>query len=117
MAKSWNNNTSERLKNLSASFPTLWPKNPLIGLNSVLPGPTMTEGVRDFIKNFAKEQNIPSEEEAMKSYFQTSEPTSLIQRFLEPDEVANAALYLGSAMGSGTNGAAFRVEGGIIRHM
>jgi len=87
-------------------------KGTRVTVNSVLPGPTMTEGV---MKAFGMDENVQSDnEETPKPFFDSA---SLIQRFLDPDEVANATLYLGSAMGSGTNGAAFRVEGGIIRHM
>lgn len=85
-----------------------------VTVNSVLPGPTMTEGVAEFLKTFAAEKGkIPSEAEA--AYFTEHEPTSLLQRFLRPEEVANAVLFLASAMGSGVNGAAQKVEGGIIR--
>jgi 3-oxoacyl-[acyl-carrier protein] reductase len=85
-----------------------------VTVNSVLPGPTMTEGVLTFLQGFAKDKGIPADE-AEQRYFSGHEPTSLLQRFLRPEEVANAILFLVSEMGSGVNGAAQKVEGGIIR--
>jgi NAD(P)-dependent dehydrogenase (short-subunit alcohol dehydrogenase family) len=85
-----------------------------VTVNSVLPGPTMTEGVSTFLKGFAKDKGIAAEE-AEHTYFSEYEPTSLLQRFLKPEEIANTILFLVSNMGSGVNGAAQKVEGGIIR--
>lgn len=87
-----------------------------VTVNSVLPGPTMTEGVATYLKGFAKDKGIAADE-AEQKYFSEHEPTSLLQRFLKPEEVANAVLFLVSSMGSGVNGAAQKVEGGIIRAM
>ena len=56
-------------------------------------------------------------EEGCKSYFSENETTSLLQRYLKPEEVANVVLFLGSELGAGVNGNAQRVEGGIIRHI
>lgn len=88
-----------------------------VTVNSLLPGPTMTEGVVKYMEDFGKSKGIATLEEATATYFKHDEPTSLLQRYLQPEEVANAALFLCSAMGSGVNGNAQRVEGGIIRHI
>jgi NAD(P)-dependent dehydrogenase (short-subunit alcohol dehydrogenase family) len=89
-------------------------KGTKVTVNSLLPGPTATEGLTDFVKGIA-EQSGKSEEDAVKDYFQVREPTSLLQRFLTVDEVANVAVFLASDLSSGVNGTAQRVEGGIIR--
>jgi NAD(P)-dependent dehydrogenase (short-subunit alcohol dehydrogenase family) len=123
-------------------------------VNSLLPGPTATEGIVTYIDGivaqggyvarktvsprtfFAKpfacvlssQLRVPlaylspsrrgsSREEATHNYFKTREPTSLLQRFLTVDEVANVATFLASDLSSGINGAAQLVEGGIIRHV
>jgi NAD(P)-dependent dehydrogenase (short-subunit alcohol dehydrogenase family) len=89
-------------------------KGTKVTVNSLLPGPTATEGLTDFVKGIA-EKSGKSEEEAVKDYFHVREPTSLLQRFLTVDEVANVAVFLASDLSSGVNGTAQRVEGGIIR--
>lgn len=83
-------------------------------VNSLLPGPTATEGLEDFINGIA-EKSGKSKEEATTDYFKTREPTSLLQRFLTVEEVSNVALFLASDMSSGINGSAQLVDGGIIR--
>jgi NAD(P)-dependent dehydrogenase (short-subunit alcohol dehydrogenase family) len=89
-------------------------KGTKVTVNSLLPGPTETEGVRDFIVGIA-DSTGRSVSEATTGYFVDREPTSLIQRFLTVDEVANVAAFLASDLSSGINGAAQLVEGGIIR--
>ena len=89
-------------------------KGTKVTVNSLLPGPTATEGLEDYIDGLSKQSN-KSKEEAITGYFQDREPTSLIQRFLTVEEVANTALFLASDLSSGINGAAQRVEGGVIR--
>lgn len=92
-------------------------KGTKVTVNSVLPGPTMTEGVQKYMQGFAKEKGIASMEEAVKLYFAEFERTSLLQRFLEPSEVANVVAFIASAQASSINGAAQHAEGGIIRHI
>lgn len=58
-----------------------------------------------------------SAETEATAYFTENERTSLLQRFLQPDEVAAAVAFLASAAASGINGSAMRVEGGIVRHI
>ena len=85
-----------------------------VTVNSVLPGPTSSEGVSQFVKDVGKEQN-KSPEEVEKEFFTTIRPSSLIKRFTTPEEIANIVVFLCSPLSSATNGAAIRAEGGIIR--
>jgi NAD(P)-dependent dehydrogenase (short-subunit alcohol dehydrogenase family) len=85
-----------------------------VTVNSVLPGPTMSEGVETFVKDLAK-QNGQSVEEAASQFVKQFRPTSLLQRFASVDEIANMVVYVASKEASATNGAALRAEGGIIQ--
>lgn len=85
-----------------------------VTVNSVLPGPTKSRGVEEFVGALAKQEN-KSFEEMEKVFFKDFRPTSLIERFADVQEVANAVVYLCSPLASATNGASFRVEGGLIR--
>jgi NAD(P)-dependent dehydrogenase (short-subunit alcohol dehydrogenase family) len=85
-----------------------------VTVNSVLPGPTLSEGVGGFVEKLAKDQN-KTEDEVKKEFFQTMRPTSIIQRFLTTDEVANMVTYLSSPLAAATNGAAIRAEGGLLK--
>jgi NAD(P)-dependent dehydrogenase (short-subunit alcohol dehydrogenase family) len=85
-----------------------------VTVNSVLPGPTMSEGVETFVKDIAK-QNGQSVEEAASLFFKQVRPTSLLQRFASVDEIANLVVYVSSKESSATNGAALRAEGGIVQ--
>ena len=87
-----------------------------VTVNSVLPGPTLSEGVGGFIDQLAKDQN-KTVEQVEEDFFKTMRPTSIIQRFLTPDEVANMVTYLASPLASATNGAAIRAEGGLLKPM
>jgi NAD(P)-dependent dehydrogenase (short-subunit alcohol dehydrogenase family) len=92
-------------------------KGTKVTVNTVLPGPTMTGGVRSYMEGFAKSNNIPSMEEAVQRYFKDHEATSLLQRFLDPKEVAAVSVFTLSPLASGVNGACQRVDGGIVRHI
>ena len=85
-----------------------------VTVNSVLPGPTLSEGVGGFIENLAKSQN-KTNEEIETDFFKTMRPTSIVQRFLTTDEIANTIVYLASPLASATNGAAVRAEGGLLK--
>jgi NAD(P)-dependent dehydrogenase (short-subunit alcohol dehydrogenase family) len=85
-----------------------------VTVNSVLPGPTMSEGVETFVKGLAK-QNGQSVEEAASVFVKQFRPTSLLQRFATVEEIANMVVYVSSKEASATNGAALRVEGGIVQ--
>lgn len=89
-------------------------KGTAVTVNSVLPGPTLSEGVGGFIENLAKDQNKTTVE-VEADFFKTIRPTSIIQRFLSTDEVANMVTYLASPLSSATNGAAIRAEGGLLK--
>ncbi|WP_341526877.1 SDR family NAD(P)-dependent oxidoreductase [Nostoc sp. UHCC 0302] len=85
-----------------------------VTVNSVLPGPTRSEGVEVFINQLAKERGI-SIAEVEAEFFQNLRPTSIIKRFATSEEVAAMVVYLSSPLASATNGAALRVDGGVIR--
>jgi NAD(P)-dependent dehydrogenase (short-subunit alcohol dehydrogenase family) len=84
-----------------------------VTVNSVLPGPTMSEGVETFVKDLAK-QNGQSVEEAAANFVKQHRPSSLLQRFARTEEIANLVVYVSSKEASATNGAALRAEGGIV---
>jgi NAD(P)-dependent dehydrogenase (short-subunit alcohol dehydrogenase family) len=89
-------------------------KGTAVTVNSVLPGPTMSEGVETFVKELAK-QNGQSLDEAASLFVKQHRSTSLIQRFASVDEIANMVVYVSSREASATNGAALRAEGGILQ--
>lgn len=85
-----------------------------VTVNSVLPGPTASEGVGTFVTQLAAAQGIDAAA-AERQFFQTARPSSVIQRFATPDEVAAMVTYVCSARASATTGAALRVDGGVVR--
>ena len=85
-----------------------------VTVNSVLPGPTRSEGVDDFIKQIGASKNI-TEQEVEADFFKSMRPSSLIQRFAGVDEIANLVTYVASPLSAATNGAALRADGGIVR--
>ncbi|MFO0675604.1 MAG: SDR family oxidoreductase [Polyangiaceae bacterium] len=87
-----------------------------VTVNSVLPGPTASEGVGDFVRQLAATRGV-SFEAMEKEFFSTARPSSLLQRFATVDEVANLVVYLASRAASATNGAAVRVDGGVVRSL
>ena len=91
-------------------------KGTAVTVNSVLPGPTRSEGVERFMKDMAKQAG-KSEAEIEKSFFKEGRPSSLLQRFATNEEVANLVAYVASPLSSATNGAALRVDGGVVRSM
>src|ERR1700722_4461973 len=85
-----------------------------ITVNSILPGPTKSRGVGDFVETLAKADG-KSFDEFEKAFFETVRPTSLIKRFASPQEVASLVAYVASPLASATTGAALRVDGGVIK--
>jgi enoyl-[acyl-carrier-protein] reductase (NADH) len=83
-------------------------------VNSILAGPTESEGVGGFVDAMAKQQN-KSKAEIEKEFFKNVRPSSLLKRFATVDEVAAIATYMASELSSATNGAALRVDGGVVR--
>ena len=85
-----------------------------ITVNSVLPGPTRSRGVGDFVEALAKTEG-KSFAEYEKTFFTDVRPTSLLKRFAMPDEVASMVAYVASPLASATTGAALRVDGGVVK--
>jgi NAD(P)-dependent dehydrogenase (short-subunit alcohol dehydrogenase family) len=85
-----------------------------VTVNSVLPGPTASEGVATFVQQMADTRGVDFKE-MEREFFSTARPSSLLQRFATPDEVAAMIVYVCSAAASATNGAALRVDGGVVR--
>jgi NAD(P)-dependent dehydrogenase (short-subunit alcohol dehydrogenase family) len=85
-----------------------------VTVNSVLPGPTRSDGVEGFLQSMAAQHKTTADEMAA-SFVQQHRPSSLLQRFASVEEVANMVIYAASPQASATNGAALHVEGGIIR--
>jgi NAD(P)-dependent dehydrogenase (short-subunit alcohol dehydrogenase family) len=85
-----------------------------VTVNSVLPGPTWVEGLAEKFANRAKAQGT-TVEVLQKQMFATRRPTSLLQRFEAPEEIANMICYVCSPAASATNGAGLRCDGGIVR--
>ncbi len=85
-----------------------------ITVNSILPGPTRSRGVEDFVEALAKAEN-KSFAEFEQEFFEKVRPTSLIKRFATPEEVASLVTYIASPLASATTGAALRVDGGVVK--
>ncbi len=87
-----------------------------VTVNTLLPGPTKTEGVQEFVQSLAKGQGVTAQQ-AEADFFRTARPSSLLRRFASPDEVAHLAVYLCSPLASATTGAALRVDGGLVNYI
>lgn len=87
-----------------------------VTVNSVLPGPTRSEGVGDFFGRMAAEAGV-SQAEMEARFIAEHRPTSLLRRLASVEEVANMVVYVCSPQASATNGAALRVDGGVVKHI
>jgi len=85
-----------------------------ITVNSVLPGPTVSEGVGTFVDQMAAAQKI-SREAVEQEFFRHVRPTSLLRRFETPAEIASVVAFVASPLASAINGASIRAEGGVVR--
>lgn len=85
-----------------------------VTVNAVLPGPTRSDGVEGFLEAMARDAGKAPDDMA-RTFVTTHRPTSLLQRFATVEEVANMVVYAASREASATNGAALRVDGGVVR--
>ena len=85
-----------------------------VTVNTVLPGPTASEGVSKFVEQLAAKQQTDAAS-VEKEFFRGMRPTSLLQRFATPEEVAALVAFVCSPLSSATNGAALRADGGVVR--
>jgi NAD(P)-dependent dehydrogenase (short-subunit alcohol dehydrogenase family) len=84
-----------------------------VTVNSVLPGPTRSEGIYDFLRSVASNPDN-SEKEIEAEFFLKHRSTSLLQRLIEPEEIASTVAYIASPLSAATNGSAIHVEGGLV---
>jgi NAD(P)-dependent dehydrogenase (short-subunit alcohol dehydrogenase family) len=85
-----------------------------VTVNSVLPGPTASEGVEVFLASIAEQKGIPTAE-IEKEFFKSGRPSSLLKRFETPEEIAAVVTFVASTQSVAINGASVRAEGGVIR--
>ena len=83
-------------------------------MNAVLPGPTASEGVEQFVKDLA-ESSKKTGQQVEQEFFANMRPTSLIKRFETVEEIANMCVFLASNQASAVTGTAVRVDGGVVR--
>lgn len=88
-------------------------KGTAVTVNTVLPGPSRSEGVETFVQQIADQQGMTFDE-MEREFFNNIRPSSLIQRFATPEEDANMIVYLCGVGAAATNGAALRVDGGVV---
>lgn len=86
-----------------------------VTVNTILGGPTYSDGVDRAVHEIARLQGMPADD--LKAAVIAGNPTSLLQRFIDPAEIAHLALYLASPLSSATNGAAVRADGGVLTAM
>jgi len=86
-------------------------KGTKVTVNCVLPGPTLSAGVEEMTGL----NKGASQQEVEKDFFTNTRPTSILQRFTSPDEIANTVVYIASPLASATNGAAIRADGGVVK--
>jgi len=89
-------------------------KGAQVTVNTVAPGPTASEGVIDFVKSMAQARG-QDEKAVEEEFFKTVRPTSLLQRFEDPIEIAQTIVFLASPLSSAINGAVLRADGGVVK--
>ncbi len=85
-----------------------------VTVNSVLAGPTASEGASEFVENMARQQGV-TKAEVEKQFFASVRPTSLLKRFETPEEIAAVVAFIASTQAIAVNGSAVRAEGGVVR--
>ena len=88
-------------------------KGTKVTVNTIVPGSTLTDGARSFLKDQASKDG-KTEAQVAADFFKTDRNSSLLQRFARPKEIADMALFLASPLSAATNGAAIKVDGGSI---
>ncbi|KFA92490.1 SDR family NAD(P)-dependent oxidoreductase [Archangium violaceum] len=88
-------------------------KGTKVTVNSVLPGPTHSEGIVDFLRSVSSEPEAPADK-IVAEFFAKHRSSSLLQRMIEPGEIASLVAYLASPLSAATNGAVLRAEGGLV---
>ncbi|MDQ0645609.1 SDR family NAD(P)-dependent oxidoreductase [Microbacterium murale] len=86
-----------------------------VTVNTIVGGPTYSDGVAETVRTISRAQDTSTD--ALKAAIIAANTTSLLERFIDPEEVANLALYLASPLSSATNGAAMRADGGVLTTM
>lgn len=89
-------------------------KGTRVTVNTVMPGPTKSEGIVEFLQSMASKKDA-TPEEAEKEFFEKHRQSSLLQRLIDDTEIANLVAFLASPLSAATNGAALRAEGGLLR--
>ena len=85
-----------------------------VTVNSVLPGPTASEGVNTFVEQLAAAHET-DRQQIERDFFKTARPSSLLQRFESPDEIAAVVAFVVSPLASAINGASVRADGGVVK--
>jgi NAD(P)-dependent dehydrogenase (short-subunit alcohol dehydrogenase family) len=86
-----------------------------VTVNTILGGPTYSDGVADTVRGIATTRGLSADE--LKASIIGANQTTLLERFIEPGEIANLATYLASPLSSATNGSAVRADGGVLTAM
>ncbi len=89
-------------------------KGTAVTVNTILPGPTRSEGIVDFLRNISSRPN-PTPEQAEQEFFEKHRSSSLLQRLIKSEEIASLVAFTASPLSAATNGAALRAEGGLLR--
>lgn len=85
-----------------------------VTVNTVMPGSTFTEGVEAWLNTLYPNETMTAEE-AEQRFMRENRPTSIIQRLIRPEEIANLVTFLSSPLSSAINGSALRIDGGLVR--